>query len=164
MSTAVMVVPSIVIVPVTLDVRPTASCAPTVASVSWTRYPTNVPVSPEPIDGSTVHDPAMPAAVAAVAAGSSLAAGSVLGSAPTAVAVPVALGDAVTAGRDASDTGAGPAGRKNRYHRPAAPAMATARTTTPITTIAPRGLDGCAEVIGSAPRAGSMPSHATGPR
>src|SRR6478735_4431013 len=70
---------------------------------------------------------------------------------------------AATGGVVPSDTGAGPAGRKNRYHRPAAPAMATPRTTTPMTTIAPRVLVGRAEVMGSAPRLVSMRSPCNGP-
>ena len=48
---------------------------------------------------------------------------------------------AATGGVEPSDTGAGPAGRKNRYHRPAAPATTT--TSATIASSGPRreGLD-----------------------
>ena len=66
--TAVTVVPSIVIVPDTSGVRPTAVVEPIPLNSSWTRKPTNVPVESSklnsPIDVSTVHVPAMPVVVA----------------------------------------------------------------------------------------------------
>ena len=77
--TAVTVVPSIVIVPATSGVRPTAVVEPIPLNSSSTRNPTNVPVESsklnDPIDVSTVHVPAMPVVVAsavpaAVVAGS----------------------------------------------------------------------------------------------
>src|SRR5262245_9419339 len=90
--------------------------------------------------GSTVHVPAMPSVepVDALEPASSVAAGSPLGSVAADEPAPSADWVAVTGGSEASDTGAGPAGRKNRYQSPAAPAMAAARTRTAMTTMAPR--------------------------
>ena len=91
--TAVTVVPSIVIVPDTSGVRPTAVVEPIPDNSSWTRNPTNVPVESSklnsPIDVSTVHVPAMPAVAASVVAASvvagSAAASVVTGSAAASV-------------------------------------------------------------------------------
>src|SRR3954469_14261541 len=61
---------------------------------------------------------------------------------PEAGTLPDAAADAATgdetAGVEApSDTGAGPAGRKNRYHTPAAPARTTATASSTTTAVLP---------------------------
>src|SRR3954454_20974580 len=64
MEAAVSVVPSMVIVPVTAGVRPTAVVDPRPVSSSATRKPTNVPVESSKLNsptlGSTAHPPATP--------------------------------------------------------------------------------------------------------
>ena len=64
-SAAVNFVPSMVIVPLTAGVRPTAVVDPIPLSCSWTRNPTNVPVEfsklNSPTDVSTAQLPATPA-------------------------------------------------------------------------------------------------------
>src|SRR6266702_818081 len=100
----------------TSGVRPTAVFAPMLASCSLTRCPTKESEkSPkEPIAGSTVHVPERsPDAVPLddpAGAGEPMAAGSEVADAPGVVP---------------SDTGAGPASRRNRYHNPPPPRATT---------------------------------------
>src|SRR4051794_4411650 len=147
MEAAVSVVPSMVIVPVTAGVRPTAVVDPRPVSSSATRKPTNVPVESSKLNsptlGSTAHPPATPLEAGAPAEdGTPLddAAGAV-----TALSAAVVLTVVWTAPTAASRlTAAGASSRRNHQIPTAASATSTtAPSSTHFNHDRLRGGDDC---------------------
>src|SRR4051794_40970483 len=105
------------------------------------------------MDGSTFHVPAMPEPPPPADAGDADVDADVPPDAPADADADAATGDDTACVAAPSDTGAGPAGRKNRYHSPAAPAKRTATASSTTTAVLPEVVRWGTVIVGSAAKA-----------